>query len=664
MTRKTAKALIRRRLPSPGLIRFGVALAGLTIAAVAAPAASADPPEPAPLAPGYGKLPYPLPPVGSYQLPSLGLAADGKLLDEQGNPVSLHQLLQGRITLLSFVYSNCNDVNGCPLASHVLYKVKSAMRSDPALANRLRLLSISFDPERDTPEVMRLYGANFKYAGNQGEWRFLTTASLDDLKPVLEAYHQDIQRNLSVNGSGNISHLLRVYLIAPDLTIRNIYSVGFLHADLLINDVKTLLQNPVGETTDSGPTAAKAITSRLSKAGDYKEGYQDGDYATRSRALTRRLAKGRKTDLLAIAQSPPLGLPALPDAVLKKLSQEKIALGRKLFFDRRLSLNNTLSCAMCHVPEQGFTSNELSMAVGIEGRSVRRNSPTIYNVAYATRLFHDGRETSLEQQIWGPLLAKNEMGNPSVGSVLNKISAIGEYEQAFHRAFGEQGINMLTLGEALASYQRTLLSADSAFDRWYYGKRPDALSASAQRGFELFSGKGGCSRCHLIGQRHALFTDNRLHNTGIGYENSMGVRPEKQRIVLAPGVFVEADSSVIDQVGEPPVADLGLYEITQKPADRWKYKTPSLRNVSLTAPYMHNGSLGSLREVVDFYDRGGIPNRELDPLIQPLHLNQQEKNDLIAFLQSLTGSNVDTLVADAFAAPVGDITNQAQNAAH
>ena len=611
-------------------------------------------------------MPYPLPAIGSYQLPSLGTAADGNLLDEQGQPVSLRQLLRGRISLLSFVYSNCSDVNGCPLASNVFYKIKSAMRSDKTLADRLRLLTISFDPERDTPEVMRLYGANFKYAGNQGEWRFLTTASLQQLRPVLEAYHQDIQRDLSVSGSdtGNISHLLRVYLIAPDLTIRNIYSVGFLHADLLINDVKTLLQNSAGTATTTASAAGQTVASRLSRPGDNKDNYQQAGYVTSSRALTRRRSKGRKTDLLAIAQSPPLGLPALPPALLKRLSKEKIELGRRLFFDRRLSLNNTISCAMCHVPEQGFTSNEIATAVGIEGRSVRRNSPTIYNVAYATRLFHDGRENTLEQQIWGPLLSRNEMGNPSVGSVISKISGIAAYRQAFQQIFGDQGVNMLSVGEALASYQRTLLSGDSAFDRWYYGRQQNALSASAQRGFELFNGRGKCSVCHLIGHDHALFSDYGLHNTGIGYRHSMGVRPGKQRIMLAPGVSVEADSSLIEAVAEPPVADLGRYEITQKPADRWKYKTPSLRNISLTAPYMHDGSLGSLPEVIDFYDHGGVANAELDPLIQPLHLNQQEKDDLLAFLQSLTGSNVDRLVADAFAAPVGDIMKKKQKDAH
>ncbi|PVV05904.1 MAG: photosynthetic protein synthase I, partial [gamma proteobacterium symbiont of Ctena orbiculata] len=352
---------------------------------------------------------------------------------------------------------------------------------------------------------------------------------------------------------------------------------------------------------------------------------------------------------------PPLGLSPVPVPISNPLTSEKIALGRKLFYDRRLSLNDTFSCAMCHVPEQGFTSNELAMAVGIEGRSVRRNSPTIYNTAYADLLFHDGREQTLEQQVWGPLLANNEMANPSVGYVLQKIRGIADYDGRFEAAFDGRGVSMETLGMAIASYERALVSGDSSFDRWYYAGDKSALSTSARRGFELFTGKAGCSACHRIGEKHALFSDDQLHNTGLGYRESMGLLPETQPVVVAPGVILQIDRAVIEKVGEPPPTDVGLYEVTQNPSDRWKYKTPSLRNVALTAPYMHNGTFSTLLEVVDFYAMGGVPNELLDPLIRPLGLTDREKQDLVAFLQSLTGSNVDTLVADAFAAPVGDV---------
>ncbi|MGB5834915.1 MAG: cytochrome c peroxidase [Thiohalocapsa sp.] len=400
----------------------------------------------------------------------------------------------------------------------------------------------------------------------------------------------------------------------------------------------------------------------LSIAGDYKGGYVSADYRTRSKSVTRRL--GEPADLVGLAQSPQLGLPPVPVPSDNPLTPERVALGRKLFFDRRLSLNDTCSCAMCHIPAQGFTSNEMATAVGFEGRSVRRNSPSLYNVAYLRRLFHDGREDTLEQQIWGPLLASNEMANPSVGSVLKKLRQMSDYAGRFEAVFDGRGPEMETLGQALAAYQRTLVSADSPFHRWHFGGDEDALDASAKRGFELFTGKAGCVSCHSIDSDQALFTDHKLYNTGIGHQSSMGIRPPKKRVTLAPGVFVDVDRDIIDKVGAPPPADLGLYEITQDPNDRWKYRTPSSRNVALSAPYMHDGSIGSLEEVVRFYDRGGVPNPLLDPRVKALGLNQTEADDLVAFLRALTGSNVDLLVSDAFAAPVGDITDADPNWAH
>jgi cytochrome c peroxidase len=296
---------------------------------------------------------------------------------------------------------------------------------------------------------------------------------------------------------------------------------------------------------------------------------------------------------------------------------------------------------MCHIPEQGFTSNEMATAVGVEGRTVRRNSPTLYNAAYQQLLFHDGRESTLENQVWGPLLARNEMANPSIGFVVDKI---------FNKPPGVE-----TIGMALASYQRTLNSANSPFDRWYFGKDRNALSAKAQRGYKLFTGKAGCSQCHFIAKDYALFTDHKLHNTGIGYAAVMNKRENPtQKVQVAPGVFVAVPSLVIEPVAETKANDLGRYEISQNPEDRWRYKTPSLRNVSLTAPYMHDGSIASLRAVVEFYNRGGIANENLDTLIKPLGLSEDETGKLVEFLEQLTGDNAQELVSDAFAAPVGD----------
>ncbi len=568
------------------------------------------------LAPGYSPLAFKIPEVGSYSLPVIGVAANGEVLTTTHQTRYLHEFMGDKVTLLSFIYSTCSDVNGCPLATMVFHKINRRLQREPELAGKLRLLTLSFNPEHDTPEAMRLYAAGFK--NEQVDWQFLTTQSEQSLQPILDNYQQAVQKiyDEQGNNTGTFSHILRVYLIDTDKQIRNIYSVSFLHADTLINDVKTLLN----------------------------EGSQ-------SHALIQR--QGRAADLLANIKQAPLGLPMVPIPADNPITVDKIALGRKLFYDRRLSLNNTFSCAMCHIPEQGFSSHEMATAVGIEGRSVRRNSPTIYNVAYATLLFHDGRENTLEQQAWGPLLAHNEMGNPSIGYVIDKIKSLNDYQGLFEQSFSKAA-DMLTVGQAIASYQRSLVSADSTFDRWFYGKQTSSASASVKRGFALFTGKAGCSACHTVGKKSALFSDNQMHNTGIGFRESMQKTPDKQKIQVAPGVFIEVDAQQLATISETKASDLGRYEITQNPDDRWKYKTPSLRNIALTAPYMHNGSLSTLTAVVEFYNQGGVSNEVLDPLIKPLVLSKGERGDLVEFLQSLTGSNVEQLLADADAAPIGN----------
>ena len=384
--------------------------------------------------------------------------------------------------------------------------------------------------------------------------------------------------------------------------------------------------------------------------GDFREGYEHANYETHSLSLQAR--RGAETDLLAVLDSPPLGLPSVPLPADNPVTEEKVRLGRKLFFDRRLSANNTVSCAMCHIAEQGFAQNELRNPVGIEGKSVRRNAPSIYNVAYVSLLFHDGREMSLENQVWQPLLANNEMGNLSIGMVIERIRSLADYGNLFAKAFG-RGPDVKTIGMALASYERMLVSGDSGFDRWYFGNDKSALSAAAQRGFALFRGKASCNSCHTVGPESALFTDGEFHNTGIGYYATMRPAVDELDVLLAPGRSERVQTDLLKTTGTVQFRDLGRYEVTGLPADRWRYRTPTLRNVELTAPYMHDGSLASLRDVLEFYNRGGVPNEVLDPRIRPLGLSAAEIDDLLAFLLSLTGSNVDELVADAFAAPIG-----------
>ena len=620
-----------------------VLLAGLFLLLLGSPGefihGQAEPSSPQVLAPGWTELEFEPPAAGSYQLPPMGMAGDGQVLDSDGNTASLHQLMGDKVVVLSFIYSSCSDANGCPLATHVLERLQDQLLQDAAKGQGIRFISLSFDPVQDTPQVMKRYGR--PYISGDFDWRFLTTRDQQELQPILESYGQSVVRdpNSEEDEAGSISHVLRVFLIDRDLRIRNIFSASYLHADTMLNDIRTLQMESVAAYALQGP-------------GDVKEGYQGDNYRTNARSLEQR--RGRPADLWAYVDKPPLGLPPIPSPENNPLSPEKIELGRLLFFDRRLSHNNTFSCAMCHIPEQGFSSNELATAVGIEGRTVRRNSPTIYNTAYLDRLFHDGRERTLEQQIWGPLLAHNEMGNPAVGQVIEQIMAIPDYRTRFENAFAGRPVSMETVGMALASYERVLVSANSPFDRWYYGGEEEAMSTDQQAGFHLFTGKANCSACHQLSSESALFTDQLMHNTGIGYQRSMSNTPAETRVQVAPGEHIAVRGDVVADATEPPPNDLGLYEITENPDDRWKYRTPTLRNITLTAPYMHNGSISSLEEVIVFYNVGGIRNELLDPLLRPLNLSDEESNQLLAFLNTLTGDNVDALVADAFAVPVGN----------
>ncbi|MEM8766127.1 MAG: cytochrome c peroxidase [Pseudomonadota bacterium] len=376
--------------------------------------------------------------------------------------------------------------------------------------------------------------------------------------------------------------------------------------------------------------------------GDPRSGYESSSFETRSRAL--KLETGTALDLAGLARNPPLGLPSLTDPP----DSELINLGRRLFFDRRLSANETLSCGMCHVPEQAFAQNELATPVGFEGAFVRRNAPSIYNVAYLPRLFHDGRESSLVAQIWSPLLADNEMGNGSRAEVLERIRQQTDYADAFAAVF-PNGLTEATLGEALAGYQRALLSGDSPFDRWFYAGDGTAMSPAAKRGFFVFT-EAGCQRCHAFDHKHALFTDHGAHRTGVEFASREREATPPSHLQLAPGVRVPLAVSV----PAPDRQDEGLMEITGNAADRWRYRTPGLRNVALTAPYMHDGSLRTLAAVVAFYNdgAGGDPGR--DQSLVPLGLSAGEQADLVAWLEALTGSNVDALAADARSAPIGD----------
>ena len=569
------------------------------------------------LAPGYTALEYSAPQAGTYALPALGHAADAPFIDSHGKPGRLHSLFENRVTVLSFIYTSCDDVNGCPLATFVMGQVAKGLQNDAKIRAKLRLVSFSFDLAQDTPEVLETYAKSFRPPAAQ--WDFVVAPGPPELTTTLAHYQQSIQQS----GGHAFAHILRVFLIDGQKRIRNIYSTSFLHSATLASDIKTIL-------------------------------LEQGDIAAAETGASDINAGGSGLPSAA-KMNPLLGLPPLSAMGVEPPSAAAIALGERLFFDRRLSLNRTLSCAMCHVPAQGFSVNELSTAVGIEGRTVKRNAPTLLNVGYLSRLFHDARENRLEQQVWSPLLAHNEMGNPSVGYVIDNLKRWHGYAEQFRAAL-DRDISMESVGAALAAYQRNLIAGGSAFDRYVYAGEKNALGDSARRGLELFRGKGNCVACHTIGATAALFTDQALHNTGLGFLASMAPDGGHRNAEVAPGTEIEYDLAYVAPSAERKPNDLGRYEITENSDDRWKYRTPGLRNVALTRPYMHDGSLSTLAEVVAFYNDGGVPNELLDPLIRPLGLDARERDDLVAFLHSLTSPAVKTLVERAQSVPIENPT--------
>lgn len=314
-----------------------------------------------------------------------------------------------------------------------------------------------------------------------------------------------------------------------------------------------------------------------------------------------------------------LGLPG------PKVAQDaaQVALGRRLFMDPRLSSDGTIACASCHVPEQGFAAGSSPVAVGRGGKQLARNAPSLLNAGLVAPLLRDGGAASLEEQVWGPLLHRDEQWNPSPEALVARLRAIPVYGRAFADAFPGEGLTSRTLPAALAAYERSLAAGGSAFDRFSYGGEKEALSPDARAGYTVFMWSS-CDTCHRIDGAHAAFTDNRFHNVGIEWARINGrLGPRKA------------------------VADEGRAAVSGDPADRFAFRTPSLRNVALTAPYMHDGSLATLREVVDWYDDGGgaDPGRHL--ALRRLGLTEAQKRQLIAFLESLSSPGIAELAREA-----------------
>jgi cytochrome c peroxidase len=332
-----------------------------------------------------------------------------------------------------------------------------------------------------------------------------------------------------------------------------------------------------------------------------------------------------------------LGLPPVPVPTNNSLTPGKTVLGLSLFLDQRFSANGTVSCSSCHSPTQTYTDGK-PVGVGIDGKKGTRNSPTVVNAAYYTTLFWDGRAASLEEQAKGPLVNPIEHGLANYEPILKVIRADKNYTDQFKRVFGvEPGeITIDHVAMAIASYERTVVSGDSPFDRYQYGGEKNALSPSAIEGLKVFTGKGKCAECHIIGKSDAIFTDNHFHNIGVGLKQIQG------RMVIVVNAFIEAklrgksvDHSVLTAEN---ISHLGRFAVTLNPADLGNFRTPGLRNIALTAPYMHDGSLKTLQEVVEFYGKGGISSSLQHPTIRNLRLTKQEEHQLVDFMESLTSS--------------------------
>jgi cytochrome c peroxidase len=291
-------------------------------------------------------------------------------------------------------------------------------------------------------------------------------------------------------------------------------------------------------------------------------------------------------------------LPPVPIPPDNPQTDAKVSLGRQLFFDPRLSADDTISCATCHDPETAW-ANHNPVDVGIQGKQGTRNSGTILDAAYMDFQFWDGRAKTLEEQSLGPIHNPVEMGS-TLEEVVRELGAIEGYRTQFKAVFGSD-VTTDGIAKAIAAFERTVLSGPSPHDRYVAGDR-SAMQPSAVRGMRLFNGKARCRTCH----GGPMLSDQGFHNLGVGMDR--------------------------------PQPDIGREDVTKDPKDRGRFKTPSLRNVALTWPYMHDGSVRSLADVVEFYDGGGVPNPTLDVFVMPLELTDDERKDLVAFLEALTGS--------------------------
>ncbi len=334
----------------------------------------------------------------------------------------------------------------------------------------------------------------------------------------------------------------------------------------------------------------------------------------------------------------PLGIPAEAWAYFvpkdNPITTAKIELGRELFFDARLSADGKISCASCHDPKLAFTDGK-KVSEGINGRRGLRNSPTILNAMFNSGQFWDGRAASLEAQALLPLVDPDEMGNPSLDEVVARINGLPEYRQKFQEVFNGP-VTTESLAKAIAAFERTLVSGNSPFDRFFAGDRT-AISEAAQRGFFLFRGKGRCTICHTFNQSFPFFSDQNFRNTGASVNHPAYIQLSRRALEIVRNP--EASKLVEALKKQDGAKELGRFLVTGNSQDIGAFRTPSLRDVELTAPYFHDGSAATLFDVLRFYVKGGNDNPGRDWQLEPVDLNESEMADLVEFLKSLTSDD-------------------------
>jgi len=310
----------------------------------------------------------------------------------------------------------------------------------------------------------------------------------------------------------------------------------------------------------------------------------------------------------------PLGLPPVPIPADNPLTEDSIALGRRLYYDPMLSVDGTISCASCHAPQFAFSDNEPT-SEGVGKKHGTRHAPTVINSAYNTLQFWDGRAPSLEEQAKGPMANPVEMAH-TLDGVVKRLQADANYPALFKKSWGTDQITIDMVAKSIASFERTVIAGDSPFDRFFYGHDSRAMSPEAQRGLHIFIDpkKGNCEVCHTIERGYALFTDNKFHNLGVGADTRGNLN------------------------------DVGRYAITKADADMGCFKTPSLRNLANRGPYMHDGSFPTVKDALAHYIGGGNWNAHLDNEIHSLDvLTFDERDDLLQFLDSLNGTLPDNV---------------------